>query len=190
MKKRGYNKHNINHFKLMVLPPMITAIAIFVGNVLTYIYNNIMIALFISILAIATFLWSQNRNIITPIKRLEYGINRIDLSNNLSYRLPIHRKDVFYSISYAINAILCKTEELFHKTRENEEALMNYNDEIVVAYGQLRASQIELETKYSEVEQYSQELEALKSHIEHMAYNDELTNLPNKRSFMKKLSGE
>ena len=56
MKKRGYNKHNINHFKVMVLPLMITAIAIFVGNILTYVYNNIMIAFFISILAIVTFL--------------------------------------------------------------------------------------------------------------------------------------
>lgn len=79
----------------MVLPLMITAIAIFVGNILTYVYNNIMIAFFISILAIVTFLWSQNKNIIMPIKRLEHGINKIDLSNNLSYRLPIHRKDVF-----------------------------------------------------------------------------------------------
>ena len=190
MKKRGYNKHNINHFKVMVLPLMITAIAIFVGNILTYVYNNIMIAFFISILAIVTFLWSQNKNIIMPIKRLEHGINKIDLSNNLSYRLPIHRKDVFYSISLAINAILNKTEELFHKIKDNEEALMSSNDEIMAAYEQLRASQIELETKYSEIEQYSQELETLKSHIEHMAYNDELTNLPNRRSFMEKLNSE
>lgn len=67
---------------------------------------------------------------------------------------------------------------------------MSSNDEIMAAYEQLRASQIELETKYSEIEQYSQELETLKSHIEHMVYNDELTNLPNRRSFMEKLNSE
>ncbi len=190
MKKNTKNKYNINYFKVIILPLLITAGAIFMGNILTYIYNHIIIAFTISMIAIAIFLWSQKRNIITPLKRLESGINKIDLSNNLSYRLPIHRKNVFYSISLAINSILNKTEELFYKIRENEEALMSSNDEIRVAYEQLRASQVELEDRYFEIEQYSQKLEELKSHIEHMAYNDELTNLPNRRSFMERLSFE
>ena len=74
MKKRGYNKHNINHFKVMVLPLMITAIAIFVGNILTYVYNNIMIAFFVCILSLVTFLLCQYKNLLFPISCLVRGI--------------------------------------------------------------------------------------------------------------------
>lgn len=190
MKKRGLKKYHANHFKVMVLPLMITAIAIFVGNLITYFYNSVYIAIFVGILAVVVFLWSQKKTIIAPIKRLEHWTNKIDLDNNISFRLPAYRKDVFYGISVAINMILNKTEGSFNKIKENEEVIMASNDQIILAYGQLKASQIELEKNYSEIEKYSQELEKLKSDIEHMAYNDELTNLPNRRSFMEKLKNE
>lgn len=190
MKKHSLKKYHANHFKLMILPLMITAIAIFAGNLLTYIYNSVYIAIIVGVVALVVFFLTQKNNIIAPVKRLEHWINKIDLKNNISYRLPAYRKDVYYGISVAINVILNKTEEFFNKIKEDEEAIMLSNDEIMVAYGQLRVSQTELENKYSEIEKYSHELEQLKSHIEHMAYNDELTNLPNRRSFMEKLKNE
>lgn len=190
MKKQIIKKYHVNHFKIIVLPLFITAIALFMGNILAYIYNSIFIALFIEIFAVLFFLWSQKNNIIVPIKRLEHWINKIDVENNLSYRIPVQRKDIFSGISIAVNKILNKTEEFRNKIKNNEVAILESNDEIMIAYDKLRASQIELETKYTEVEKYTKELENLKGHIEHISYNDELTNLPNRRSFMQRLKNE
>jgi diguanylate cyclase (GGDEF)-like protein len=155
-----------------------------------YIY---MLAIRVSIIAIVVILgllWMKNKNIIKPVNRLDKCINEIDIENNIKYRIPLEEGDTFFGIASSINNILDKTSRYFYELKEYEEELQASNEEISATYQQLAASEEELRAQYEEIQDYTQKLENLQEELKHIAYYDFLTDLPNRRMFIKKLEEE
>ncbi|MEJ8554001.1 EAL domain-containing protein [Tepidibacter sp. Z1-5] len=149
-------------------------------SVYSSIYTIFVTSSIISIIIFLIFLWVQNKNIIKPVNQLNHNINQIDVENNIAYRLPLVDKDTFWGLTYSINNLLDKANTYLYQLKENQENLKISNQEIVASYQQLTASDEELRAQYDEIQNYT-------SYIEHLAYNDNLTNLPNRRSFLEKL---
>lgn len=155
-----------------------------------YIY---MLAIRLNIMAIIVILgllWMKNKNIIKPVNRLDQCINEIDIENNINYRIPLKEGDTFFGITSSINNILDKTSSYFYRLKEFEEELKASNEEISATYQQLAASDEELRAQYEEIQDYTQKLENLQEELKHIAYYDFLTDLPNRRMFIKKLEEE
>ncbi|WP_246517430.1 EAL domain-containing protein [Clostridium aciditolerans] len=144
----------------------------------------------IAIIMILMLLWVKNKNIIKPAKRLDQYINQIDIEKNIKYRLPLVEDDTFFGIASSINGILDKTSSYFYQLKEHQEELEASNEEISATYQQLAASDEELRAQYDEIQSYTEKLEGLKEKLEHIAYHDSLTDLPNRRKFIKKLEEE
>lgn len=144
----------------------------------------------IAIIMILILLWVKSKNIIQPVKKLDKCINQIDIENNIHYRIPLRKNDTFFGIASSINNILDKTASYFYQLKEQEEELLASNEEISATYEELAASQEELLAQYDEIQNYTEKLESLKGQLEHIAYHDSLTNLPNRRMFAKKLKAD
>lgn len=149
-------------------------------SVYSSIYTIFMTSSIISIMIFLIFLWVQNKNIIKPVNQLNLNINQIDVENNIEYRLPLVAKDTFWGLTLSINNLLDKSNTYLYQLKENQENLKISNEEIVAAYQQLTASDEELRAQYDEIQNYT-------LYIEYLAYNDDLTNLPNRISFLKRL---
>jgi diguanylate cyclase (GGDEF)-like protein len=155
-----------------------------------YIYMLAIRLSIIAIIVILGLLWIKNKNIIKPVNRLDQCINEIDIENNIKYRIPLEEGDTFFGIASSINNILDKTSSYFNELKEYEEELQASNDEISATYQQLAASEEELRAQYEEIQDYTQKLENLQEELKHIAYYDFLTDLPNRRMFIKKLEEE
>ncbi|WFD10560.1 EAL domain-containing protein [Tepidibacter hydrothermalis] len=149
-------------------------------SVYSSVYTIFITSSIISIMIFLLFLWIQNKNIIRPVNQLNYNINQIDMENNIEYRLPLVENDTFWGLSLSINNLLDKSNTYLYQLKENQHNLKISNQEILAAYQQLTASDEELRAQYDEIQNYT-------SYIEYLAYNDDLTNLPNRRSFLEKL---
>lgn len=155
-----------------------------------YIYMLAIKSAIIGAIVILGLLWMKNKNIIKPVNRLNQCINEIDIENNIKYRIPLEEGDTFFGIAYSINNILDKTSSYFYELKEYEEELQASNEEITATYHQLAASEEELRAQYEEIQDYTQKLENLQEKLKHIAYHDFLTDLPNRRMFIKKLEEE
>lgn len=155
-------------------------VALSMDSLYSSVYTIFMTSSIISIMIFLLFLWVQNKNIIKPVNQLNLNINQIDVVNNIEYRLPLVEKDTFWGLALSINNLLDKSTTYLYQLKENQENLKISNEEIVAAYQQLTASDEELRAQYDEIQNYT-------SYIEYVAYNDDLTNLPNRRSFLEKL---
>ena len=141
----------------------------------------------IAIIMILMLLWVKNKNIIRPVKELDKCINQIDIEKNIQFRLSLSENDTFFGVASSINNILDRTTSYFYQLREHQEELLASNEEISATYQQLAASEEELRAQYDEIQNYTEKLESLRGELEHIAYHDSLTNLPNRRMFVKKL---
>ena len=155
-----------------------------------YIYMLAIKSSVVAIIAIFGILWMKNKNIIKPVNRLDKCINEIDIENNIKYRIPLEEGDTFFGIASSINNILDKTSSYFYELKEYEEELQASNEEISATYQQLASSEEELRAQYEEIQDYTQKLENLQEELKHIAYYDFLTDLPNRRMFIKKLEEE
>ncbi|QZY57414.1 EAL domain-containing protein [Crassaminicella profunda] len=156
-------------------------------SVYTSIYTIFTTSSIIALIMFLLFLWVQKENVIKPVKQLDKKINQIDLENAIDYRLPLVKKDTFFGLTISMNNLLDKTHSYLEQLKENQEELEASNEEVIAAYHQLAASEEELRAQYDEIQGYAEKVENLKQKYEHLAYNDPLTNLPNRRSFLEKI---
>lgn len=111
-------------------------------------------------------LWTQNRNIIVPIKGLHDSIHKIDLEKDLSYRIPNLKRDTFRGIVASINSILDDAADYFRQLEKNKREINESKEIISSAYQQLSASEEELRAQYDEIQDYTEKLEDLKRKYE------------------------
>lgn len=195
--KEGCSK-NIHTKEMTIYVPItengevnkVLALAFSTENVYHSIYLLFIRSSIVAIIMLMLLFLVQNRNVIIPVKALEGCIDQIDLEKNLEYRLPLAERDTFFGVAYSINNILAKTENYFFQIKEHQEELAASNEEISAAYEQLTASEEEIRAQYDEIQVYTRNLENLRQELEYIAYHDALTNLPNRRMFIKKLEEE
>ncbi|MGM0410922.1 MAG: diguanylate cyclase domain-containing protein, partial [Bacillota bacterium] len=118
----------------------------------TDIYNRMLrsflVALLIAAIIFIIFFYINNKYILSPLKKFDKNIAKIDLENDLNYRLDVDEKSDLSFLSKTINTVLDKTQ--------------NYFDE----------------------------LKRRRKEIKFLANHDPLTELPNRRKFMKELKKE
>ena len=88
---------------------------------------------------------------IAPMLALDTDIRSINISQEMSFRLPIKEKELFYALRQSINSVLKKTEELFDKLEIDEEKLKVSNRELEAYVQQLLASEEEIKGQYDKI---------------------------------------
>ncbi|MFA7533319.1 MAG: HD domain-containing phosphohydrolase [Tissierellaceae bacterium] len=94
------------------------------------------------------FFYLQKTSFLTPIKNLDSDIKKIDVEEDMGYRMPINIKDPLVEIRTSINAVLDKTKEYFEQTEQDSEEIMAQNEELEASYNQLSAMEEELREQY------------------------------------------
>jgi len=89
-----------------------------------------------------------------------------------------------------LSNLLAERNALLVSLHDHETSLLAINQEMAAAYQQLEASDEELQAQYYEIQEANFALEALKVKYEYLSYHDYLTDLPNRRHLIEKLSEE
>lgn len=101
------------------------------------------IALTISMVMFFSFASIQRRSFLIPVLQLEEDIEKINLENNSTYRIPLKMKDPFKSIKETLNSALSKSQNLleqveqdkYHISMKNKELnYLSYNDQLTGLY--------------------------------------------------------
>lgn len=144
--------------------------ALILGISMKSVYESIFsifrISFGIAILMFLIFLWFQNKNVIKPVNQLNYNIDKIDIENNIVYRLPVEDNDTFYGLADSINKLLDKLYTYIYEIKDYQEEIEISNEELVVAYQQITAAEEELRAQYDEIQDYTKKLEDLKRKYE------------------------
>ena len=85
--------------------------------------KSFILAFFISILVILTFFWLQNRYVIRPLRIFDSAIKKIDLENNLDYRITNTQNKDFKFLSESINNVLDKAQKYFNELKEKKQSI-------------------------------------------------------------------
>ncbi|MDF2614496.1 MAG: uncharacterized protein K0S71_2282 [Clostridia bacterium] len=103
-----------------------------------------LITIVCAFLIFAVLVTDQRKHIIGPIVAFDKDIKLISPGKNISYRLPLEKKDPFIILRESINAMLEKTQDYFRQLVESQEEYMASNEELSAALQQLIAIEIEL----------------------------------------------
>ena len=88
------------------------------------------ITLLSSLAVFIIFLLQQKKHFITPMIALSDDIQKINLEEDITYRLPSDEKDIFAVLRKSINHALNKIQELFYQVEAKEAALTAANAEL------------------------------------------------------------
>ena len=127
----------------------------------------------VSIAIFIIYLYIQNVSIIAPIMRIDSDIRNINIEENISYRVPIDKKDPFYELRTSINLALDKTQEFFEQVEQDREELLAQHEELISSYNEL-AENIE-------------QRKILEERLRNLSYRDQLTGLYNRRFFEEEI---
>lgn len=116
------------------------------------------IAILIAIWIFASFSYIQNKSFLLPTLELDKDTRKINLEENMGYRIPIKEKDPFSDIRKTINQSLNKTQELFEQTEQDTEEIVAQHDELEASYNQLTAMEYELRLQYMRAIKSEEEL--------------------------------
>jgi len=139
-----------------------------------YLYQSILIFILTVFALMVLYMFFLTRNIVRPINELDSAISCVDTEKQISYRLQLKSQNPFFGLAETINQALDKTEQYFISVRQKQQDLETSHQEIEEAYQQIQDSKEALNKQLS----YSR----------HQAYHDDLTQLPNRRYFMEKLT--
>lgn len=149
--------------------------------VYAHFYQVALIFLATALAVLLAFLWLQRRHVLIPVKELDAGIGSIDMERRMSYRVELSPGNPFWGLAATINLILERTQQYFTSLQENQRELEISHQNITEAYQRIQASEEELNDQLAYITQQQE-------WIQYQAYHDDLTQLPNRRHFMERLS--
>ncbi|PKM65763.1 MAG: hypothetical protein CVU95_14355 [Firmicutes bacterium HGW-Firmicutes-2] len=127
--------------------------------------------------AITTALHGMQTNFIelsNSINIMDQEIQNIDIGEKSRYNLSLSKDNPFHGITKSINTLLDKVYSYIDQVKASQKEITNKNELLMASEEELTA-QVE-------------EIESQKSYIHFLADHDPLTELPNRRSFYKKLN--
>jgi len=127
-----------------------------------------------SLLTAALFLIYHHAYVYKPLAKFESDLKKIDLANNLSYRLPEYKNSELAILGRTFNKLLEKAQNYFSRLQENKDELKKANDELEHLIRRLTTAEEALD--YSEEKLY------------YLSYHDQLTGLHNRAYFEAKLN--
>ncbi|NTW05910.1 MAG: diguanylate cyclase [Peptococcaceae bacterium] len=113
-------------------------------------FGNIMVS---TLIIFSALLFMLTRSLIRPASSLDNDVSKINLVNNLAYRLPTEEKDPFFIVRSSLNKILATTQEYFEKIEKS-------STELEVNYEQLIAVNSQLIENEMTLHKYNTELQA------------------------------
>lgn len=116
-------------------------------NVWNMFFTTFIIAIFI----FGTFTYLQRENFLLPVSKLDEDIRKINIEENIGYRVPLDKKDPFLELRNSINMVLNKTKEFFEQTEQDAEEIMAQNEELEASYSELSAMEEELRDQYDQI---------------------------------------
>ena len=96
------------------------------------------------------FLW-QRKHLTKPMVKIESDVARIDLNEDIGFRLPKSKKDPFGGVRDKVNLLLMKTEEFYHSLQTQNQTLQGSNEVLEKTVGLLRKTEEELRIQYQKV---------------------------------------
>lgn len=102
----------------------------------------------------------QKQLFITPILILEKDVQRINIENNIAYRVPEGERDPFVALRRSINVVLGKAQEFLARVEAHEEELISINTELTASLQQLVVTEEELRDQYDQLTQSQSKLKA------------------------------
>jgi diguanylate cyclase (GGDEF)-like protein/PAS domain S-box-containing protein len=132
-----YMKSNLQYLRIFIIT-LISAIFIFV------------IMLFI-----------QKKYFINPVIQFDKDIQEINVEEDISYRVPILKKDPFAILRQSINNTLDKTQGFFSRLEADEQELEAQNEELEASFQQLVAAEEELRVYNEQLAESEQTFRAL-----------------------------
>jgi diguanylate cyclase (GGDEF)-like protein/PAS domain S-box-containing protein/putative nucleotidyltransferase with HDIG domain len=113
-------------------------------------FGNIILS---TLIIFSALLFMLTRSLIRPSSLLDRDVSRIDLANNLDYRLPVDIKDPFYIVRDSLNKILAKTQEYFERIGKSSLELEGSYEQLIAVNSKLIENEMSLH-------QYNTELKA------------------------------
>ena len=126
-----------------------------------------------TLLVFLLFLFYHNRWIHRPLLQFENNINRINVENSPSYRLPVAGGSEFTTLGCTINMLLDRIQTYVEKLEENEQSLLKTN--------------LELEKLVAELTTVEEALDYSEEKLYYLSYHDQLTGLYNRAFFEAKM---
>jgi len=107
------------------------------------------------------------------INALDREIKQIDITKETNYQLSLSEKNPFNNFTVSVNQLLKRIHLYLSELKETENELIKKNHLLTVSEEELIAK--------------LEEIDSQKDFINHMAFHDPLTKLPNRRKFAEQL---
>lgn len=93
------------------------------NNLFENMLQSFLLGILVMLIVFISFFYFQYQNAVKPLEEFNQEIQRIDLENNLDYRLKEDKNSDFSFLSESINSVLEKTQEYFNNLVEKKESL-------------------------------------------------------------------
>ena len=87
----------------------------------TRLFRSFMRAFLVSAIVFVIFFYIHNKYVFAPLKKFDEDIRKIDLENNLDYRIEVNEKSDLKFLKKSINKVLDKTQDYFGELEEKRE---------------------------------------------------------------------
>jgi len=84
-------------------------------------FRSFMRAFLVSAIVFIIFFYIHNKYVFSPLKKFDEDIRKIDLENNLDYRIEVDEKSDLKFLKKSINKVLDKTQDYFGELKEKRE---------------------------------------------------------------------
>lgn len=81
-----------------------------------------------AIISFAIFLWLQKKYFLKPVTLLAKDIQKINIENDITYRVPYKKKEALSELRKSINKSLTKSHEFFEQLKHEKEKLRDILD--------------------------------------------------------------
>lgn len=129
-----------------------------------------MITLLCSFMIFILFFWLQKKHLISPVLLLDKDLKKINIEENIGYRVPINNKDPFFMLRKSINSVIDKTQQFFNQLEASKEELRISNGGLEVALERMTDMKEELKNQNNKL------LENEKKLMESLERNRALVN--------------
>ncbi len=89
----------------------------------TQLFRSFLVAFITSLLVVLTFFWLLNKYVFRPLETFNRNISKIDLEDNLNYRLPVSDNSNFNYLNKSVNNVLDKAQNYFKELKEKKNSI-------------------------------------------------------------------
>ena len=89
----------------------------------TQLFRSFLVAFITSLMVVLIFFWLLNKYVFSPLETFNRNISRIDLEDNLDYRIPVSENNNFNYLNKSVNNVLDKAQNYFEELKEKKNSI-------------------------------------------------------------------